>query len=130
MSDEIRYRFIEDGDFIVFEDGRVFKKLDPPVSSLDPPVSSSGYKFVRVGKKSYPLHRAFFDLERKEPTYTSIRVIQENPDDMERLFRVAMSELAAFQKKYASVRRLQTVFDAIGQLPMEEPDIQHKEDKE
>lgn len=50
MSDEIRYRFIEDGDFIVFEDGRIFKKLDPPVSS-------SGYKFVRVGKKSYPLHR-------------------------------------------------------------------------
>lgn len=50
MSDEIRYRFIEDGDFIVFEDGRIFKKLDPTVSS-------SGYKFVRVGKKSYPLHR-------------------------------------------------------------------------
>lgn len=73
--------------------------------------------------------RAFFNLERKEPTYTSIRVIQENPDDMERLFRVATSELAAFQRKYASVRRLQTVFDAIDQLPMEEPDIQHKEDK-
>lgn len=50
MSDEIRYRFIEDGDFIVFEDGRIFKKLDPPVSS-------SGYKFVRIGPKSQPLHR-------------------------------------------------------------------------
>lgn len=50
MSDEIGYRFIEDGDFIVFEDGRTFKKLDPQVSS-------GGYKFVRVGKKSYPLHR-------------------------------------------------------------------------
>lgn len=64
--------------------------------------------------------RAFFNLERKEPTYTSVRVIQENPDDMERLFRVAMSELAAFQKKYASVKRLQAVFDAIEQLPLEE----------
>ena len=30
MSDEIRYRFIEDGDFIVFEDGRIFKKARSP----------------------------------------------------------------------------------------------------
>lgn len=50
MEKETKYRFIEDGDFIVFEDGRIFKRLDPPVSS-------SGYKFVRVGEKSYPLHR-------------------------------------------------------------------------
>ena len=60
MSDEIGYRFIEDGDFIVFEDGRIFKKLDPPVSS-------GGYKFVRVGKKSYPLHRVIASVFISNP---------------------------------------------------------------
>lgn len=50
MESKIKYKFIENGDFIVFDDGRIFKRLDPPVSS-------GGYKFVRVGKKSYPLHR-------------------------------------------------------------------------
>lgn len=73
MSDEIRYRFIEDGDFIVFEDGRVFKKLDPPVSS-------SGYKFVRVGKKSYPLHRvvasAFVPNPRKRAGVSQTRLAE------------------------------------------------------
>lgn len=50
MEGELKYSFIENGDFIVFEDGRIFKRLDPPVSS-------GRYKYVRVGKKSYPLHR-------------------------------------------------------------------------
>lgn len=50
MSKEFNYSFIENGNFIVFEDGRIFKKLDPPVSS-------GGYKFVRIGDKSQPLHR-------------------------------------------------------------------------
>lgn len=50
MEQETRYSFIENGNYIVFEDGRIFKRLDPPVSS-------SGYKFVRIGKKSYPVQR-------------------------------------------------------------------------
>lgn len=50
MEQETRHSFIENGNFIVFEDGRIFKRLDPLISS-------SGYKFVRIGKKSYPLHR-------------------------------------------------------------------------
>ena len=50
MTEEIKFAFIEDGKFMVFEDGRIFKRLDPPVSS-------GGYKFVRIGAKSYPLHR-------------------------------------------------------------------------
>lgn len=33
MEGELKYSFIENGDFIVFEDGRIFKRLDPPVSS-------------------------------------------------------------------------------------------------
>ena len=50
MEQETRHSFIENGNYIVFEDGRIFKRLDPPVSS-------SGYKFVRIGEKSYPLQR-------------------------------------------------------------------------
>lgn len=50
MDKEPRQAFIDNGDFIVFDDGRIYKRLDPPVSS-------SGYKFVRIGEKSYPLHR-------------------------------------------------------------------------
>lgn len=50
MPDGINYSFLEDGKFIVFDDGRIFKRLDPPVSS-------SGYKFVRIGPKTYPVQR-------------------------------------------------------------------------
>lgn len=50
MPDGIKYSFLEDGKFIVFDDGRIFKRLDPPVSS-------SGYKFVRIGPKTYPVQR-------------------------------------------------------------------------
>lgn len=64
--------------------------------------------------------RAFFNLERKEPEYTSLRVILESQDDMDRLYRTALSELAAFQKKYAAIKKLTPVFNAIDQLSFEE----------
>lgn len=50
MDGEIRHSFIEDEKFIVFEDGRIYKLLDPPVST-------GGYKYVGIGAKTYPLHR-------------------------------------------------------------------------
>lgn len=50
MSDNPKFKFIADDKFIVVEDGRIFKLLEPPVSS-------NGYKFVRIGTKSYPVHR-------------------------------------------------------------------------
>ena len=50
MSSKDKYSFIENGSFIVFDDGRIFKKLEPPVSS-------GGYMFIRIGEKSFPLHR-------------------------------------------------------------------------
>ncbi len=64
--------------------------------------------------------RAFYNLERKEPTYTSLKVILESQDDMDRLYRTALAELAAFQKKYATVKRLEPVFNAIDQFPLED----------
>ena len=63
------YSFIENGNYIVFEDGRIFKKLDPPVSS-------GGYKFVRIGEKSHPLHRivasAFISNPENKPEVNHI----------------------------------------------------------
>lgn len=50
MDSTVKYSFIWNDSFVVFEDGRIFKRLDPPVSS-------GGYKFVRIGDKSHPLHR-------------------------------------------------------------------------
>ena len=64
--------------------------------------------------------RAFYNLERNEPTYTSLKVILESPDMMDNLYKTALSELAAFQKKYATVKALEPVFNAIDQLPLEE----------
>ena len=64
--------------------------------------------------------RAFYNLERKEPQYTPLNVILESPDEMDRLFKTALSELSAFQRKYASIKRLTPVFDAIDQLELGE----------
>lgn len=50
MSNEPRYVFFDEENYVVFDDGRVFKRLDPPVST-------DGYKFVRIGSKVYPLQR-------------------------------------------------------------------------
>ncbi len=75
MNSTIKYSFIENGAFIVFEDGRVFKRLDPPVSS-------GGYKFVRIGDKSYPLHRviasAFIPNPQNKPEVNHIDGNKEN----------------------------------------------------
>lgn len=50
MGTELKFTFIEDEKFVVFQDGRIYKKLDPPASS-------GGYKFARIGKKTYPVQR-------------------------------------------------------------------------
>lgn len=77
MEGELKYSFIENGDFIVFDDGRIFKRLDPPVSS-------GGYKYVRVGKKSYPLHRviasAFVPNPENKPEVNHIDGNKTNND--------------------------------------------------
>ena len=69
MTEEIKFIFIEGGTFMVFEDGRIFKLLDPPVSS-------GGYKFVRIGEKALPLHRviasAFIPNPKNKPEVNHI----------------------------------------------------------
>lgn len=50
MEKEVKHAFMEDERFIVFEDGRVYKRIDPPVTK-------TGYQYVAVGKKTYPIHR-------------------------------------------------------------------------
>lgn len=63
--------------------------------------------------------RAFYNLERSEPVYKHISVILQSPDDTEALFRMALGELAAFQKKYAAVKKLAPVMQAIETVKME-----------
>ena len=50
MEKEEKHVFLDDGRFIVFEDGRVYKRIDPPVTK-------TGYQYVAVGKRTYPIHR-------------------------------------------------------------------------
>lgn len=50
MPDGIKYSFLEDGKFIVFDDGRIYKKLEPPVTE-------SGYQLVVIGKETWSIHR-------------------------------------------------------------------------
>lgn len=76
--------------------------------------------FKTETKEAVPM-RVFFNIERKEPQYKHLSVIMENPDDMEQLFKTAMAELSAFQRKYASVKKLEGVFAAIDQVRIEVP---------
>ena len=50
MEKEEKHAFLDDGRFIVFEDGRVYKRIDPSVTK-------TGYQYVAVGKRTYPIHR-------------------------------------------------------------------------
>jgi DNA-binding XRE family transcriptional regulator len=50
MADNVKSVFLENEKYIVFEDGRFYKRIDPPVTE-------TGYQLVTVGKKTYSLHR-------------------------------------------------------------------------
>lgn len=64
--------------------------------------------------------RAYFTLERKDPQYYSTEVILADEDKSALLEKSAMSELAAFQRKYAAIReKLAPVYDAIEMLRMD-----------
>ena len=58
--------------------------------------------------------RAYFTLDRKDPQYYSTEVILADEEKSALLEKSALSELAAFQKKYAAIReKLAPVYDAI-----------------
>lgn len=65
--------------------------------------------------------KVFYNIERQSPVYKSIDVILKSPDDTEALLRTALGELTAIQKKYAAIKRLAPVWDAIQSVKMGEP---------
>lgn len=60
--------------------------------------------------------RAFFNVSLCEPTYHPIETLLQSADGKDALFKTALKELAAFQRKYASLTQLETIFEEIGRL--------------
>lgn len=69
---------------------------------------------IRTEKKE-PV-RAYFSIERSDPTYRHIECILQSRDETERLLRTALAELTAFQKKYYMLKELAEVFNAISEV--------------
>lgn len=59
--------------------------------------------------------RAYFKIE-STPRYESIQTIISTPDSYTLLLRQAMSELAAFQRKYRQLKELDPVFKTFEQM--------------
>lgn len=59
MSDVVKSAFLENDKFIVFEDGRIYKRLDPPVTE-------TGYQLVTIEKKTCSLHREAAGMTQRE----------------------------------------------------------------
>lgn len=62
------------------------------------------------------ISRAYFNIERKEPTYESITAIVQNEDKYAALLKQALRELESFRRKYAQIEELATVFAAIKEV--------------
>lgn len=65
--------------------------------------------------------KMFYNIERQSPVYKSIEAILKSPDDTEALLRTALGELNALQRKYAEIKRLAPVWDAVQSVKMDEP---------
>lgn len=57
--------------------------------------------------------RAFFKVVPTEPNYKQLTAIVKMPSQREMLLQSALSELVAFQKKYAVLSELEVVFASI-----------------
>lgn len=70
---------------------------------------------VIKAEKKEPV-RAFFNIQRSEPTYSHIESILQNRDETESLLRTALAELTVFERKYAMLKELAAVFEAIDEV--------------
>lgn len=70
---------------------------------------------VIKAEKKEPV-RAFFNIQRSEPTYSHIESILQSRDEAESLLRTALAELTAFERKYAMLKELTAVFEAIDEV--------------
>lgn len=60
--------------------------------------------------------RAFFNIQRSEPTYSHIEMILQSQDRTDALLRTALLELESFQRKYSMLKELAKVFEAINEV--------------
>ena len=60
--------------------------------------------------------RAYFSLKTQEPEYESIRIILSDEEKYNALLKMALRELIAFEKKYATIKELGKVFEAIREV--------------
>lgn len=74
---------------------------------------------IKPETKTEPQVRCFYNIERDSPQYHSISAILEDTDSTELLLKSALGELAAFQRKYAVLKKLAPVFGAIEQVRMD-----------
>lgn len=65
---------------------------------------------VKGSQESVPV-RAY--INTKESAYLPLTVVLESPELREELLNTALQELKAFQKKYATLKLLEPVFEAI-----------------
>lgn len=71
---------------------------------------------ITVPEGNKVVTRAYFNIEQKESEYHSINVILESEDLHESLLATALKELKAFKKKYAVLKSLKPIFDAIDEI--------------
>ena len=63
-------------------------------------------------KKAEPV-RAFFNVEYGSKHYESTKIVLEDAEKTSALLSMALSDLRAFQRKYAGLKALSSVFEAI-----------------
>lgn len=70
---------------------------------------------VIVPEKANPV-RGFFKIESAGPTYQSIQSVLQNEDSTQKLLMTAFRELSVIQNKYASLRQLNKVWEAVEEV--------------
>ena len=71
-------------------------------------------------KGTVPIVRAFFQIDSESSDYEPTYVIMSDEEKRKRLLQVAKSELQQFKVKYASLKELAVVFEAIDQVTKQE----------
>lgn len=71
---------------------------------------------ITVPENNVVATRAYFNIVRNESEYHSINVILEVQDKYESMMAMALKELQTFEKKYAILKQLKPVFDAINEI--------------
>ena len=72
-----------------------------------------------VGESNRDPVRAFFSIQISDPKFESLEVIIRNEDKYANLLKTALRELISIQRKYAQIKELATVNEAIDQLRLE-----------